>query len=74
MCFEFCSPSYLGTHTRKQRRDYTKQIFDFYDDNFPGISIYQDKNFQNPMVQDLFVAPTSSYILKVKPKVDSPND
>ena len=51
MCFEFCSTSYLGTHTRRQRRDYTKQIFDFYNDNFPGISIYQDKNFKTPWFQ-----------------------
>jgi len=57
LCFEFCSTSYLGTHTRRQRRDYTKQIFDFYNENFPGISIYQDKNFKNAMDPDLFVAP-----------------
>ena len=45
LCFEFCSTSYLGTHTTEQRRDYTKQIFDFYNENFPGISIYKGKNF-----------------------------
>ena len=46
LCFEFCSTSYLGTHTTEQRRDYTKQIFDFYNKNFPGISIYKGKNFE----------------------------
>ena len=46
LCFEFCSTSYLGTHTTEQRRDYTKQIFDFYNENFPGISIYKGKNFE----------------------------
>ena len=46
LCFEFCSTSYLGTHTTQQRRDYTKQIFDFYHKNFPGISIYKDQNLK----------------------------
>ena len=46
VCFEFCSKSYLGTHTIEQRRDYTQQIFDFYNKNFPGISIYKDQNFK----------------------------
>ena len=46
LCFEFCSTSYLGTHTTEQRRDYTKQIFDFYNGNFPGLSIYKGKNFE----------------------------
>ena len=48
VCFEFCSKSYLGTHTIEQRRDYTQQIFDFYNKNFPGISIYKDQNFKLP--------------------------
>ena len=64
LCFEFCSTSYLGTHTTEQRRDYTKQIFDFYNENFPGISIYKGKNFEN--IFTFLVWPKTCDILKVR--------
>ena len=62
MCFEFCSKSYLGTHTIEQRRDYTQQIFDFYNKNFPGISIYKDQNFKTPPLK--FRVPYESFIME----------
>ena len=68
LCFDFVSDEFCGKVDVQYHKRYTKQIFDFFDKNFPGVNIGEGKRSQtnNDLLKNLRSLINSVFVVKRK--------